>query len=359
MRHEDSGATQPDPQRLDALAESMVNDMGAALGCTLAVIGDRLGLYKALAGAGAMTSAELAERTHLSERMVREWLLSQAASGYVDYQPGSGTYRLTPEQRALLADESSSAFLAGGFQFASAMVKAQERIEECFRDGRGMLWGEHHSDLFEGISRFFRPIYSSKLVDVWIPKVEGLRERLSAGAVVANIGCGYGHEVRVMAQAFPRSHFHGYDTHQPSIEQAKALAAQEGLSDRVAFEVSSAVNFPNRQYDIIAFFNVMHDVGDPEACAAHCYRTLKKDGCVFMIEPLGGHRVEDNFNPVGRFMTGCSVLCCTPHGVASGGEGLGTVVTDEKLRDIMTRAGFRTFHRAATTKYSRILVARP
>lgn len=344
---------------LEALADAMVDDMGAALSCALAVIGDRLGLYQELSSAAELTPSALAQRTRLSERMVREWLISQAARGYVDYDPQTGRYRMSAEQTALLADESSSVFLAGGFQLVTAMVKAEEQITEAFRHGRGMLWGQHHPDLPVGLARFQRPGYASKLVDVWIDTVAGLRQTLLEGAVVADIGCGHGHPTMELAAAFPRSRFFGYDNHGPSVEQANRLAARRDLAGRVRFEEYGAGDFPDHRYDVITFFNCMHDVGDPAGCAARCHQTLKPDGCLFMVEPLAGHRVEDNFNPVGRFMTGSSVLCCTPHGMASGGEGLGTIVTDARLEEIITGAGFRTFRRVFTTKYGRIFEGRP
>jgi len=348
-----------DPARLDALAELMTNEVGAALGCALVVVGDKLGLYRALARHGPLRPEDLAARTDLSERMVREWLLNQAAGGYVSYDTQSGQFSLSPEQEALLADETSPVFLPGAFQFATAMIKAEERIGEVFRTGRGMRWGEHHADLFTGLARFSRPIYTHKLCDVFIPAVPGLTERLQAGATVADIGCGHGYSTMLMAERFGASRFFGFDNHPDSVRNAERVARERGLSERVRFEVAEATSFPERNYDVIAFFNCMHDVGHADACAAHCLRALKPDGYVFMVEPIGGDRVEDNFTAGGRLMSGASVLCCTPHGMVDGGAALGTVVADERLEGIMRRAGFKSFRRVMSTRYNRVVEVRP
>jgi 2-polyprenyl-3-methyl-5-hydroxy-6-metoxy-1,4-benzoquinol methylase len=348
-----------DPARLDALAELMTNEVGAALGCALVVVGDKLGLYKALASHGPLGAEGLAARTDLSERMVREWLLNQAAGGYVSYDPQTEQFSLSPEQEALLADETSPVFLPGAFQFATAMIKAEERISEVFRTGRGMRWGEHHGDLFTGLARFSRPIYTHKLCDVFIPAVPGLAERLQAGATVADIGCGHGHSTMLMAERFGASRFFGFDNHPDSVQNAERVARERGLSERVRFEVAEATSFPQRSYDVIAFFNCMHDVAHADACAAHCLRALKPDGYVFMVEPIGGDRVEQNFTAGGRLMSGASVLCCTPHGMVDGGAALGTVVADERLEGIMRRAGFKSFRRVMSTRYNRVIEVRP
>jgi SAM-dependent methyltransferase len=351
----------PDQERLDALAERMTNDVGAALACAVVVIGDRLGLYRALAELGPVDAGKLAGSLGLAPRMVTEWLLNQAAGGYVSYDPAERTYYLTPEQAALLADESSASFLAGAFQFATAMIKAEERIGETFRTGEGMLWGEHHSDLFHGLARFSRPIYTHRLVDVFVPAVPGLAERLEAGAVVADIGPGHGYSTTLLAQRFPASRFHGFDNHPASVAEAQRLADAQGLSDRVTFEVADATAFPRHGdgYDVIAFFNCMHDVSFAEACARHCREVLRPGGYVFMVEPIGGDEVEDNFTPAGRLMSGASVLCCTPHGMVDGGSALGTVVADRRLREIMLGAGFSSFDRVMATRYNRVFAARP
>jgi SAM-dependent methyltransferase len=353
-----ASARVPDQASLEALAERMTNDVGAALACAVVVMGDRLGIYRALAQIGAADAPKLASALGLSPRMVTEWLLNQAAGGYVSYDPDDGTYYLTPEQEALLADESSPSFLAGAFQFATAMIKAEERIGDTFRTGAGMLWGEHHPDLFQGLARFSRPIYSHRLVDVFVPAVPGLAERLEAGAVVADIGPGHGHSTTLLAQRFPASRFYGFDNHPASVAEAQRLADAMDLGDRVRFEVADATSFPDHGYDVIAFFNCMHDVAFADACARHCRDVLRPDGYLFMVEPIGGDEVEDNFTPAGRLMSGASVLCCTPHAMVDGGSALGTVVADSRLREIMLGAGFSSFERVMTTRYNRVFAGR-
>jgi SAM-dependent methyltransferase len=351
--------TKPDQRRIDALAEALTDEVGAALGCALVVVGDRLGIYKALAAHGPSDPETLAERLGLSERMMREWLLNQAAGKYISYDKEARKYYLSPEQAAVLADENSPSFLCGAFQFATAMIKAEERIGEVFRTGQGMRWGEHHGDLFPGLARFSRPIYTHKLCDVFIPAVSGLAERMQAGALVADIGCGHGYSTMLMAERFTASRFVGFDNHPDSVAQATRIAAQRGISERVRFEVAEATSFPARNYDVIAFFNCMHDVGHANACAAHCLEALRPDGYVFMVEPIGGDHVEDNFNAAGRLMSGASVLCCTPHGMVDGGAALGTVVADARIEEIMRTAGFRTFRRVMSTRFNRVFEARP
>jgi len=354
-----TGVTQPDQARLDALAERMTDEVGAALACAVVVIGDRLGLYRALARSGPMRADDLAQKLDLAPRMVREWLLNQAAGGYVSYEPDEQRYFLSPEQEALLADESSPVFLPGAFQFATAMIKSEERIGEVFRTGSGVLWGEHHPDLFTGLARFSRPIYAHRLCDVFVPAVPGLAERLAAGAVVADIGCGHGHSTMLLAERFPASRFFGFDNHPDSVAQAQRLADARGLEGRVRFEVAEATSFPDRGYDVIAFFNCLHDVAYADACARHCHQVLRPDGYVFMVEPIGGDRVEDNFTPAGRLMSGASVLCCTPHGMVNGGAALGTVVADARVEEIMRGAGFQSFRRVLATRFNRVFEARP
>jgi SAM-dependent methyltransferase len=351
--------SKPDQRRLDALAESMTDEVGAALGCALVVVGDKLGIYKALAAHGPAEPEALATRLGLSERMMREWLLNQAAGNYVSYDKDTRRYYLSPEQEALLADENSPSFLCGAFQFATAMIKAEERIGEVFRTGRGMRWGEHHEDLFSGLARFSRPIYAHKLCDVFIPAVEGLREQLEAGALVADVGCGHGYSTMLMAERFPESRFVGFDNHPGSVAQATRIARERGLGDRVRFEVAEATSFPASGYHVIAFFNCMHDVGHANACAARCFTALRRDGYLFMVEPIGGDLVEDNFNAAGRLMSGASVLCCTPHGMVDGGAALGTVVADARFEEIIRGAGFTKFRRVMTTRFNRVFEARP
>ena len=354
-----AGRRDSEPENAETLADTMAKDVGAALGCALVVVGDRLGLYRALATHGPVGPADLAAILNLSPRMVREWLLNQATCGYVSYEPRRQRYFLSPEQEALLADEQSQTFFAGAFQFATAMIKAEEEVTEVFRTGEGVAWGEHHPDLSAGFARFSRTTYMHRLLDSLIPAVQGLTERLEASAVVADIGCGYGYATMLMAERFRTSRFIGFDNHPDSIRMARLIAEARGLTDRVSFEIANATDFPGLGYDVISFLGCMHDVARPDECARHCLRALRPDGLIFMVEPIGGERVEDNFNPAGRLMSGASVLCCTPHGMINGGAALGAVVSDGRLEEFMRSAGFRTFRRVMSTRFSRVIEVRP
>jgi SAM-dependent methyltransferase len=347
------------PAALDKLADALINDMGAALGCALARIGDRLGLYRALRTLGRSTPDQLAAKTHLSPRMVREWLVAQAAAGYIEYDSKRGEYFLSEEQAALLADEDSPRFLLGGFQFATALVKAEERIAQTFHGDDGMSWSEQHADLAIGVGRFLKPGYLTELASTWIPAVPDLAERLRAGATVADVGCGFGYSTIALAQGFPNATIHGFDSHTASIDSCIRLANDHGVFDRVRFEAHSAAEIPDHQYDVIAFFNALHDMGTPVRALAQARRVMKADGFLLLTEPMAGHTIEDNFNPVGRVMSASSVLCCTPHGLADGGAGLGTLATDAQLRAVALAAGFRTFERVHESKYTRVFVGRP
>ncbi|MEA2640212.1 MAG: hypothetical protein QOF51_1606 [Chloroflexota bacterium] len=353
-------STQPiDDAKLQAFIGQVVTDMGATLGAALVVIGDRLGLYRAMAEGGPATSDELATRTGTAERYVREWLINQAAGGYVAYDAAAGRYYLPPEQAAALADETSP-FAVGALQIVTAMVKAEERILENFRTGEGMLWGEHHPMLFEGTERFFRPGYNANLVNNWIPALDGVHERLVRGAAVADVGCGHGASCVILAQAYPNSHIYGFDNHEPSIVRAREAAAKAGVADRVTFEVANAQNYaaPISGFDLIAYFDCLHDMGDPIGACRHAYESLTPDGTVLIVEPMAGDHPEENFNPVGRVYAGASTLCCTPNALASGGHALGTVATEAALRDVVTSGGFTHFRRATETPVNRIFEAK-
>ena len=315
-----------------------------------------------MADGAPTTPAELAGRTGTSERYLREWLLNQAASGYVEYDPASGRYRLPPEHALALTDEASPLFLGGGFQVLGAMAKATPRIVEGFQTGRGMLWGEHDPDLFAGTERFFRPGYAANLVSTWIPALDGADARLRAGGTVADVGCGYGASTIIMARAYPNSHFYGFDNHAPSIAAARRAAEAAGLDDRVTFAVASAQAFPGAGYDLITFFDCLHDMGDPTGAVAHARAALAPTGAALIVEPMAGERVEDNFNPVGVIYSGASVLCCTPNALASGSHpdhALGTVASDAALREVVTAGGFGSFRRATETPFNRIFEAKP
>jgi SAM-dependent methyltransferase len=349
-----------DETKLQAFLGQVVGDFGAALGTALAAIGDRLGLYKALAAAGPLSAAALAEYTGTAERYVREWLVNQAAGGYVAYDAAVDQYYLQPEQALALADEQSPYFVAGGFQLINAMCKAESRISDAFRSGAGMSWGEHDAGLFEGTERFFRPGYIGNLVGAWIPALDGVQERLERGAAVADIGCGHGASTIIMAQAFPRSRFYGFDNHAPSVERATEAAQEAGVADRVFFEVADAHSYPAplAGFDLLAYFDCLHDMADPVGACRQAHRSLAPDGTALIVEPMAGERVEENLNPVGRLFAGASTLCCTPNALVSGGPALGTIATEAQLRDVVTTAGFSRFRRVTQTPFNRIFEAR-
>lgn len=341
------------PHKVEAFLGRVLGDFGGAFGATLAYIGDKLGIYKAMAFAGPLSSEEIAKRSGTNERYIREWLINQAAGGYIEYDAGTGKYMLPDEHAMALTDENSPYYVAGGFELINALMKAEERITENFLTGNGMLWGEHHHNLFEGTERFFRPSYLGNLLSNWLPAIDGMIEKLENGILVADIGCGHGASTMIMAKAFPKSTFIGFDNHAPSIERANELAKEEGLKN-VRFEVSNALNFNGAQYDFITFFDCLHDMGDPVNALKNCYAELKDNGTIMAIEPMAGRKVEENFNPVGRIYSGASVLCCTPNALASGGYALGTVASDDALEKVAKEAGFKKFRRATETAFNRV-----
>ena len=345
-------------EKLNAFIGKVVGDFGAALSSALVYIGLKLGLYKAMAGAQPVTPAELAQRTGTVERYVREWLINQAASGYVEYDPASGRYHLPPEQAVALTDENSPFFVGGGFYVIKAMLRAETRIAEAFQKGGGMLWSEHDPDLFVGTERFFRPGYATHLVAAWIPALTGVETRLKSGARVADVGCGHGASTIIMAKAYPKSRFYGFDNHEPSIRHARQAATQAGVADRVEFEVADARSFPGENYDLIAFFDCFHDMGDPLGAATRACQTLAADGSLLMVEPMAGNTVEENFNPVGRTFSAASTLCCTANSLALGGPGFGAVASEQTLRETVLAGGFKHFRRATETPFNRVFEAR-
>lgn len=351
-------ATTLDEEKVHAFLGKAVTDGGAAMASALVVLGDRLGLYKAMRGAGPVTPAELARRTNLNERYVREWLLNQAAGGYLDYDVATGRYTLPEEHAVPLTDENSPAYIGGMFSIVAAFVKAEPRIEQAFRTGGGMLWGEHDPMLFPAVERFFKPGYAANLVSSWIPALEGVAPKLEAGAKVADVGCGHGASTIILAQAYPQSRFHGFDVHAPSVEAARASAQAAGVADRVTFEVATAQDYPGSGYDLVAYFDCLHDMGDPIGAIRHTAEALAPGGTVLIVEPMAGLHVEDNFNIVGRFYSGASVLCCTPNAVASGDTALGTVASDDALRNVVAAGGLSHFRRATETPFNRIFEAK-
>lgn len=347
-----------DEAKLNELVGRTIGDFGAIASSALVVIGDRLGLYRALRDHGPATPEELARVTATSERYVRPWLLNQAASGYIDFNTASQRFVLSPEQAMVFAEEDTPASLAGGFTLLTAAVKAERRIEEAFRTGGGMHWGEHDEGLFSGTARFFKPGYLAALTQQWIPALQGIEERLRAGAIVADVGCGFGTSTIIMAKAFPASRFIGFDSHAPSIETARRAAIEAGVDDRVSFEVASAQDFPGTGYDLVTLFDCLHDMGDPEGAAAHIRGALAADGSTMVVEPMAAEDVEGNLNPVGRVYSAASVLVCTPHAIAENGRALGTLATDAELARVFDGARFGSFIRVAETPTNRVFEAR-
>ncbi len=347
----------------DKLHEFLVKavvDFGATFHAALIRVGDKLGLYKALAAGGPQTPAELAKKTGTVERYVREWLCNQAAGGYVTYDAATGKFHLSEEQAFALADEKSAVFLPGAFQCALAAVKAEERITECFKTGNGMGWHEHHPELFVGTERFFRPGYAANLVTSWIPSLEGVEDKLKSGARVADVGCGLGASTILMAQSYPKSEFTGFDYHDKSIEGAKQRAHDAGVANRIRFEVAKAKEYTGKDYDLITFFDCLHDMGDPVGAASHVRSTLKKDGTWMIVEPFAGDKIEENLNPIGRAFYGASTLLCTPASLSQEvGLAVGAQAGEKKMREIITQGGFTRFRRAAQTPFNLIFEARP
>jgi SAM-dependent methyltransferase len=349
-----------DESRIEQFVGQALGELGAAANAALVVIGDRLGLYKAMAGAGPVTPAHLAQRTETNERSVREWLNAQAAGGYVTYDPQGETYELPAEHAFVLADEDSPVFLPGAFELMTAAVRDEPQITASFRHGSGVGWHEHSHGVFEGCERFFRPGYQANLVQSWIPALAGVEDKLRAGARVADVGCGHGASTLILAAAYPNSTFVGFDYHEGSIEQATERARAAGVADRVRFEVASAADYPGGGFDLVATFDCLHDMGDPVSAARHVLSTLNGDGTWLIVEPFAGDRVEDNLNPVGRIYYAASTLLCTPASLSQDvGLALGAQAGEARLRDVVTAGGFTRFRRADETPFNLVLEARP
>jgi SAM-dependent methyltransferase len=347
-----------DEAKLGAFVGKVVEELGALVSASLVHIGDKLGLYKAMADGTPVTSTELAQRTGTTERYIREWLVNQAAGGYLDYDPATGRYHLSPEQATALADPESPYFVCGGFQAMLALTRAEPRIAEAFLTGEGMFWGEHDHNLFQGTERFFKPGYIANLVASWIPALDGVEAKLKAGAKVADVGCGHGASTIIMAQAYPKSRFFGYDNHAPSIERARHAAQEAGVEDRVEFHVAGSEDFPGHDYDLTTFFDCFHDLGNPARSAQRARETLAVGGTVMIVEPMAGNVIEENLNPVGRVFSGASVLCCTPNALAYGGHALGTIATDAALQEMVAAGGLTHFRRATETPFNRVFEAK-
>jgi len=321
-------------------------------------MGTKLGLYQALADSDGLTAAELAAKTSTTERYVREWLLNQSAGEYVHYDPTTGKYSMLPEQKVALTDENSPFYVGGGFFVVKAMLSAQQRISDAFKNGGGMLWGEHDPDLFVGTEKFFRPGYTAHLVDSWIPSLNGIEEKLKTVAKVADVGCGHGASTIILAKAFPNSKFYGFDNHEASIEKARQRAEDAGVSGRVTFTVASADNYPNESFDLICFFDCLHDMGDPHGATKHAFECLAEEGSCMIVEPMAGNTVEENFNIIGRCFAGASTLCCTANSLALGGPPLGEITSEDAIREVVQSGGFSEFRRATETPFNRVFEAR-
>jgi 2-polyprenyl-3-methyl-5-hydroxy-6-metoxy-1,4-benzoquinol methylase len=349
---------QPDQDKLNAMLGRMVGDLGAVASGALVVLGDRLGFYRAMRDGNRITAAELAKRTGTHERYVREWLAAQAASGYIDYDVGSDSFYLNPEQATVFADEDSPAAMVGAFEALSTLWLDEPKVADAFRSGKGVAWHDHSACLFRGTERFFRPGYNANLVSSWLPALEGVIEKLQAGARVADVGCGHGASTIVMARAFPNSHFTGFDYHAASIERARRAAEEAGVASNTQFEVAQAKTYAGA-YDLVAFFDCLHDMGDPSGAAAHVLQTLAPDGTWMIVEPFAHDQLSMNLNPVGRIYYSASTMICTPASLAQEvGLGLGAQAGELRLRQVATAGGFTRFRRAAETPFNIVYEAR-
>jgi SAM-dependent methyltransferase len=349
-----------DMAKLEKFVFRAVEEVGATLNTALVVMGDRLGLYRALAGAGPLTSAEVAERSGAAERYVREWLNAQAAGGYVEYDPESGRYTLPPEHALALTDPNSPAYLPGFFQIALGSVHDSANIVDAARSGEGFGWHQHVHDVHEGCERFFRPSYHANLLSSWLPALDGVVEKLERGARAADVGCGHGASTILMASAYPNSSFHGSDYHQGSTETARQRAEAAGVQDRAEFEAAAAAAFTGREYDLVTMFDCLHDMGDPVGAARHVREAIAPDGTWMIVEPAAGDRVEQNLNPVGRAYYGFSTLLCTPASLSQEvGLALGAQAGEARIRDVVIAGGFTRFRRVAETPFNIVFEARP
>jgi SAM-dependent methyltransferase len=349
-----------DEAKLNEFIGKAVIEWGAAYGVLLTFLGDRLGLFKAMAGAGSLTPEELAKKTGTHPRMIAEWLAAQAAGGFITYNPSTGTYILPDEQAFALTNEDSPAYIAGEYQIIMGLFKDEEKIVEAFRTGKGLGWGDHHHYLYEGTERLFKPGYVANLTSNWIPSLEGVEEKLERGGLkVADVGCGHGASTILMAKAHPNSQIIGFDYHRPSIEWARKQAEKEGLKN-ITFEVAGATDYPGGDYDLVTFFDCFHDMGNPAGAAKYVLQTLKKkNGTWMLVEPLANDKLEDNFNPLGRAFYSGSTVACVPASLNENGPALGAQAGEEKIKEIVTSAGFSKFRRATQTQFNIVFEARP
>jgi 2-polyprenyl-3-methyl-5-hydroxy-6-metoxy-1,4-benzoquinol methylase len=351
---------QPDPDKLNTFVGKMLGDLGAIANAGLVIIGDKLGLYRALQEGESLTAAELATRTKTSERYVREWLAAQAASGYVDYDAATQRFSMPAEQAFMLADESSPLNVTGLFEMLQSMIVDEPEITERFRSGKGFGWHEHDDRLFEGCERFFRPGYNANLVSAWIPALDGVEQKLRTGAKVADIGCGLGSSTIIMALAYPKSTFYGFDYHGKSIELARERAKSAGVSDRITFEKAAAKEIPPGNYDLITYFDCLHDMGDPVGAAKAVRKALADDGTWLLVEPFANDRLEENLNPVGRIYYAASTMLCTPSSLSQEvGLALGAQAGEARIANVVKEAGFTRFRRATQTPFNIVYEVRP
>ncbi|HQY89509.1 MAG TPA: class I SAM-dependent methyltransferase [Tepidisphaeraceae bacterium] len=344
--------------RLHEFMGKAVSDLGAAMSVPLFIIGERLGLYKAMAGAGAMTAAQLAKKAKTDERCTREWLMNQAAGGYVNYDAKTESFTLPDEQALAMADENSPVFMHGAYDVIQSLFRDLSKFETMFRSGKGLGWGEHDGCLFTGTARFFKPNYVGNIVTNWIPALDGMKDRLLKGASVVDVGCGYGYSTMLMAEAFPKSEFVGFDTHEPSIEKARKLTREAGIMN-CRFEVGSALDFPGDGFDMVACFDCLHDMADPVGASKRIKQALKKDGAWMIVEPFANDKPEENFNPIGRVFYGASTLICVPASQSGNGPALGAQAGEKKLGEVVKQGGFTKFRRATQTPFNLVLEARP
>ncbi|HEU4580890.1 MAG TPA: methyltransferase domain-containing protein [Polyangiaceae bacterium] len=345
-----------DEAKLLEFMGKLVNDMGGAAMLASIIVGDELGFYRALAGRDAISSDELAALTDCNPRLVREWLNAQAASGYVEYK--DGLFRLPPEQAMALANEDSPVYLAGGASVIASLYLDKDKVVEAMRGNGALPWGEHHPCMFSGTERFFRPGYRAHLVNEWLPALEGLVPQLERGGKVADVGCGHGASTVILAQAFPRSRFFGFDSHPPSIATAAQRAREAGVGDRVSFEQATAKSYPGTDFDLICFFDCLHDMGDPIGAVQHAHAALRPGGRVLLVEPFAHDQLEENLNPIGRLFYAASTFVCTPNSLSQEvGAALGAQAGEARLRSVFAEGGFQRFRRATETPFNLIFEA--
>ena len=348
-----------DQAKLDSFVNRALGDLSAGYGGVMVSLGAKLGLYKAMAGGGPMTAREIATKAKCAERYVQEWLGSQVAGGYVDYHSKSDTYELTPEQALVLADEESPVYLPNAWNVPASMWFDEPKAIDAFRTGKGVSWDAHDGRLFCGVAAFYRNAYRASIVPEWLPKLEGVVEKLERGIKVADVGCGHGHSSVLMAEAFPKSRFHGFDAHPESIEAARRHAEEAGVAARVSFDIARAADFPGKAYGLVCFFDALHDMGDPLAAARHAARVLAPGGTVMLVEPFANDKVGDNISPVARMYYAASSTICCAHAIADGGKMvLGAQAGEARLADVFRKAGFSHFRRAAASPFNLVLEAR-